>query len=275
MKILLTGEPGAGKTTLLKRFIESATDMQGFLAEEVRVDGQRVGFRLVAHTGATAMLAHVDSVSPVRVSRYGVEVDALDRFLNELPPLDPSKPIYVDEIGQMQLSSEVFRRKVATYLDAAILYIGTISLVYEDDYIHEILERRDVVRVHLTAENRDRIAEAIEGLARNVESFMALNEPQRALVTEVMQYYVGKEQYVQLRKLLKNAVKYIATGSVRVTEDGYIVAGHHDDHTVQRGENGTYVCDCDLFHGRGEFAVTGGGECSHIQAVRLYITPSL
>ncbi len=274
MRLLLTGEPGAGKTTLLKRFIESGTGMQGFLAEEVRVNGQRVGFRLVAHDGMMAMLAHVDSASPVRVSRYGVEVDALDRFLNELPPFDPSRPIYVDEIGQMQLFSETFRRRVKGYLDTARLYIGTISHVYEDDYIHEVLEREDVVRLHLTAENRDIIAEAIEGLAQNVESFMGLSDPRRAAVTEMARQYADKEEYIQLRKLLRNAIKYVATESVSGGEDAHVVVGNHGNHTVRKDKDGMYNCDCDLFLGRGEFATTAG-ECSHIQAVGLYITPSL
>lgn len=270
MKLLLTGDPGAGKTTLLRYFIDLGGDCQGFLAEEVRVDGQRTGFRLKSHDGRTATPARTDSTSTVRVSRYGVEVEAFEAFLHDLPPIDPSKPVYVDEIGQMQLSSDSFRRLVGSYLDTAKLYIGTISHVFEDDFTREVKARPDVIQLHLTVGNRQVISGVIEGLSQSVEFFMQLDDRQRLAVTAMARQYANEERYIQLRKLFKNAVKYVAIDAVRLTDDGYAVTGNHDYHQVRVAQRGEYMCDCDLFHGRGEFA-DAQGECSHIQAVKLYL----
>ena len=103
MKVLLTGEPRSGKTTLLEGFINSVPNKQGFVTREVRKDGERTGFELVSSLGQAATLASVDSDSSTRVSHYGVDLNGLDTFIAELPPIQPGNLLYIDEIGQMEL----------------------------------------------------------------------------------------------------------------------------------------------------------------------------
>ena len=48
LKLFITGDPGCGKTTLVRKVVERlgpSVPMSGFYTEEVRVEGQRRGFR--------------------------------------------------------------------------------------------------------------------------------------------------------------------------------------------------------------------------------------
>ncbi len=267
MKLLLTGKSNCGKTTLLEGFIASVPDKQGFVADEMRENGERIGFRLVSSEGNTAMLAHVDSPSEVRVSKYGVEIASLEQFLKELPPLNPSNLLYVDEIGQMQLHSEDFRNLVTYYLDEAKIYAGTLTCMYEDDFTRAVRERDDVVLLTITPENREEVKRALNSIAEGMPAFMRMSSEMQGKITAMARQYVQSENIIQLRKLFKNAVNYIAKGAVQQSDEGYTVAGNHGNHLVLINDD-HYTCDCDLFNGRAEF--TGqAGECSHIQAVKL------
>lgn len=268
MKLLLTGKSNCGKTTLLEGFIESVPNKQGFVADEMRENGERTGFRLVSSEGKTAMLANVDSPSDIRVSKYGVEIESLEQFLQELPPLNPENLVYVDEIGQMQLYSEEFKALVTRYLDEAKIYAGTLTCMYEDDFTRAVRERDDVVLLYITPENRDDVKRALQSIAEGMPAFMQMSSEMQDKITAMARQYVQNEDIIQLRKLFKNAVNYIAKGAVKQSAEGYIVAGNHGDHAVQQDAAGHYSCDCDLFNGRAEFA-GAAGECSHIQTIKL------
>jgi nucleoside-triphosphatase len=109
--LLLTGAPGTGKTTVMRRLAEQLgrKRIAGFFTEEMRTRGERRGFRLVAYDGAAAVIAHVDFPKTLRVSKYGIDVAAIDRAADAAlaPPL--SVELYlVDEIGKMECFSAVF-----------------------------------------------------------------------------------------------------------------------------------------------------------------------
>jgi nucleoside-triphosphatase len=69
--LLLTGPPGCGKTAVIHRLIERLRDLRlaGFYTQEIREQGQRVGFEAIGLSGSTAILAHVRSRSRQRVGR--------------------------------------------------------------------------------------------------------------------------------------------------------------------------------------------------------------
>jgi nucleoside-triphosphatase len=155
--LLLTGPPGVGKTTLLARVVRDLRGpvVRGFLTEELRVGRQRVGFRLVTVDGASLVLAHVDFSSRHRVSRYGVDVEALDRIVEPLLAPGPDVDVYViDEIGKMECFSTRFVDAVSTLLVQQRLLVATIAAKGEG-FISRVKARPDVEVWDVTRENRD------------------------------------------------------------------------------------------------------------------------
>ena len=128
---LLTGQPGTGKTNLIKQAIAGMRGSAGgFYTEEIRSQGVRQGFRLVTLDGQDTILAHVDIDSPYRVSKYGVDVDSLERV--GVSALRKAAQQYdlviIDEIGKMELFSANFRQTVWQIIDSGKRVLGTIML---------------------------------------------------------------------------------------------------------------------------------------------------
>jgi len=128
---LLTGRPGTGKTSLIKQAIAGMTGKAGgFYTEEIRSAGVRQGFRLVTLAGQSAILAHVNIYSPHRVSKYGVDIDNLDRVGVSalLKAAQQCDLVVVDEIGKMELFSANFREAILQIIDSGKRVLGTIML---------------------------------------------------------------------------------------------------------------------------------------------------
>ncbi len=128
---LLTGRPGTGKTSLIKQVVAEMKGWAGgFYTEEIRSQGVRQGFRLVTLDGQDAILAHVNIHSPYRVSRYGVDIDNLDRVgVSALhQAAQQCDLVVVDEIGKMELFSASFREAVLHIIDSGKRVLGTIML---------------------------------------------------------------------------------------------------------------------------------------------------
>lgn len=268
MKILLTGAPRSGKTTLLEDFIQHVPHKLGFVAREVRSNGERTGFEIVSSSGEKVLLAHENSKSEAQVGRYGVELNAFNNFLAELPAPDSDAVLYVDEVGKMQLFSDAFKVLVRQYLNAPNLYVGTISSTYENDFIAEVLERPDVILLTVNPNDRSKVKDALYGLALNTNQLQELNAQARQKLIALSQNYAQASQWLQLSKLWKNAIKYVAEKRIRqLSSTEFLVEGNTRDHKVVLSSDGMN-CDCELFHGTGVYK-DASGECSHIQTVKL------
>jgi len=268
MKILLTGKPKSGKTTLLKVLIDDTDFKQGFVTEQILKDDVRTGFELVSAEGVRETLADIDSKSHIRVSRYGVNVEQFDTFLSGLPPLAPGKLIYVDEIGQMELYSDYFKKLIETYLSAPNPYLGTITSVYTDVFVDKIINREDILLIEINDQNRSMVHDALDGFISNIGILQSLDVGMIIKLTDMAKEYVSKDRYIQLKKLFKNAVVYIAESRVTPREGSrFMVSGNHGNHNVCLTE-AKYACDCSLFNGEDKY-YGNAGECSHIQAVKL------
>jgi nucleoside-triphosphatase len=132
--LLLTGRPGTGKTSLIKQAALRMKDrVGGFYTEEIRNRGTREGFRLVTLDGEETTLAHISIRSPYRVSRYGVDIEALDRV--GVPALRRASGrnglVIVDEIGKMELFSTAFREAVLSLVNGGERVLGTVMLASE------------------------------------------------------------------------------------------------------------------------------------------------
>jgi len=156
---LLTGRPGVGKTTCLRRVLERlGRQAGGFLTEEVRVGGARVGFALVTLDGRRATLAHVERRGAPRVGKYGVDVEALDRV--GVPAIRRAVEagwwVVVDEIGKMELASAAFQTTVEDALASASPVLGTV-MAAPHPWADRIKASPGVTLIEVTAANRDRL----------------------------------------------------------------------------------------------------------------------
>ncbi len=128
---LLTGRPGTGKTSLIKQVVaQTKSTAGGFYTEEIRSRGVREGFRLVTLDGEKVILAHIDIHTPYRVSKYGVDIDSLDRVgVSALrQAAEQCDLVVIDEIGKMELFSANFRETVLQIIDHGKRVLGTIML---------------------------------------------------------------------------------------------------------------------------------------------------
>jgi len=128
---LLTGPPGSGKTSLIKQAVARLEiKAGGFYTEDIKSRGVRQGFRLVTLDGQTAVLSHLYFKSPHRVSKYGVDVESLDKVgvaaINRA--VKECELVVIDEIGKMELFSAKFREAVLNILNSGQRLLATIML---------------------------------------------------------------------------------------------------------------------------------------------------
>lgn len=131
--ILLTGQPGVGKTTAIKSIISLLGPRAGgFYTREVRARGQRTGFELVTLDGRIVWLA---SRSPAKIfeeevpfGKYRVNLRAIESF--GIPALrravKAGQVVVIDEIGPMEIVSELFCQTVLEILATDLPVLGTI-----------------------------------------------------------------------------------------------------------------------------------------------------
>ena len=130
--LFISGRPGIGKTTLIKKATEYLNkfciDYSGFITEELREKGRRVGFILrEMPRGRECILAHVNITSPYRVGKYGVNIHEFESIA--LPTIEKKVPLLViDEIGTMELFSQKFKETLKRILKGkSPLLLATIG----------------------------------------------------------------------------------------------------------------------------------------------------
>jgi nucleoside-triphosphatase len=160
---LLTGQPGTGKTRIIKQAIaEVKGKAGGFYTEEIRSQGIRQGFRLVTLDGQTAILAHINFHSPYRVSKYGVDIDSLEKVgvsaLNQA--VQECDLVVIDEIGKMELFSARFREAVQSIISSGKRLLGTIMLS-PNPYADAIKRQPQVNVITVTRANHQQMLEAL------------------------------------------------------------------------------------------------------------------
>lgn len=158
--ILITGPPRIGKTTMIIRLTAELAPFRpaGFYTSEIRDKGVRKGFELIGLGGKRSALSHVDTRSPFRVGKYGVDITAFEDFLASLPFEDPgTKFVVIDEIGKMESLSRKFRGLIENLLNSDKMVVATIAL-RGDRFIEAIKQRNDVCLFEMTEKNRSSIA---------------------------------------------------------------------------------------------------------------------
>ena len=167
--LLITGSPGSGKTTVIRKVAASLSGQRlgGFYTEEIRVRGERQGFRLVTFDGGEGVMAHVDIRGPHRVGRYGVNVSVIDALAESTLAVKEGVDVYlVDEIGKMECLSPRFVTAMRALLDSPKTVVAAIAQ-RGGGFIAEVRQRTDAELWELTRGNREEMPErALVWLAR-------------------------------------------------------------------------------------------------------------
>jgi nucleoside-triphosphatase len=159
MLTLIEARPGTGKTTTLQRLAEllrqRGVTLAGFVTEEIRERGGRMGFSIETLAGERGTLAHQNLPGPPRVGKYGVALGDFERLA--LPALRvPADAILIDELGKMELASRAFRDIVTDLVERDTPVVATVH-AFRHPFTDALKRRPDANVVHLTRENRDRL----------------------------------------------------------------------------------------------------------------------
>ncbi len=178
--VIITGQPRSGKSTLLKKVIQSLPKKVGFVTNEIRGEEDRLGFEIETNKGNKVILAHINSNTPNKVSRYFVDASVLNQVIPGISTFDIEDILYLDEIGQMQLFSERFKELTLSYLNSPNIGIFTLSKVFDDPFIKKIRERNDIILIDLLSTSRDEQEQFITKLLKKIEKARRYaQEPER------------------------------------------------------------------------------------------------
>ncbi len=164
--IMISGMPGVGKTSLLKAVLSQLSlSAGGFISEELREKGERVGFSLKTLDGEKGILAHKGRPTPHRFGKYYINIDDLEKIaVKSIEEAIESKEIIViDEIGKMELVSPLFRQATLRALDSPKPLLATLHRA-DEPFLNSIRQRADTIVFWLTPHNREEILEEILSL---------------------------------------------------------------------------------------------------------------
>lgn len=274
MIILLTGKPGIGKSTAIRNFISLNALPAEWVITEAIIDpatGTRAGFRAENSDNVERIISHkTDIESDAVVGENRVDTHAVDamfaHILNTATTRDDTLTI-VDEIGPIQLLSDTFSDSLERALSSRADIVATIH--FSDERLSRYRESPDNILLEVTELNRNILPNALVALTENSVAFHTLTSGQQALFRRLVAQYVEQAHLLQIRKLTSNAIQYVNEGNVqRINDTHWYITGRHGAHDVSLTQAGL-SCDCDLFNGRNEYTDIAG-ECSHVQAVKLF-----
>lgn len=274
MKILLTALPRTGKSTIIEKFIEKYEGKKvGILAKEIRASNdERVGFKSVDLQGNEKTFMHMSEINSDVVvgNKYKVDVSVIDDFVvSEITqPVESDTVIIVDEIGRAQSLSAKFLQAVDCLLDSNNNLLCTI--VYDnEEWARKYKEHPQVIILEVTEQNRDILPEILIAIYSNQQYFNKLNEKQKCFAINELKQFISRNELDRAKKLFKNAIQYFVLNKFKkVDSQVYSVEGNTNNHMVTIDDNGKFMCDCDLFNGKGKF-VGKTSFCSHIDTIRI------
>jgi nucleoside-triphosphatase len=135
--------------------------VSGFVTEELRESGRRVGFTVETFAGERATLAHVRFSGPPRVGRYGVDLEGFERLaLPSLSEAEAADLVVIDELGKMELASEAFRDAVSALFESETSILATVHVV-RHSFTDKLKNDASVEVLGVSRRNRDELPEQV------------------------------------------------------------------------------------------------------------------
>lgn len=234
--ILLTALPRTGKSTAIAKIVAmlGKKNCGGFYTEEIRENGERVGFKIKSLNGEEGILAYISLDSKYKISKYGVDLDTFEKIcLKEIERAissDYIKYIIIDEIGPMQLFSEKYKKMLIDLTKFNKPVIGTIFYnPYE--WLDDFKKNQNVKLVELNFENRNQ-------MPLKIVSEVNVDESLTKKIKKAKRYSKEQDRF----NFFENKIK---------------IFSEHGTRTITKN-NGNYTCDCEYYK--------DNGTCSHIIA---------
>ena len=161
--LLITGYPGIGKTTVVQKVIAMlpGDSLAGFYTKEIRENNIRKGFELVTLDGKRTVIAHTGISSVHHVSKYGIDVVAIDSIVNSILSSEQDVDIFiVDEIGKMECCSKKFIEAMEALFASEKIIVATVAMKGKG-FIAKVKNRDDIDLLEVTRNNRDFLPEKI------------------------------------------------------------------------------------------------------------------
>ena len=173
-KIFITGPPRSGKSTLIVKIIEYLKKdfkVYGFITPEITENNKRKGFNIVdLYTKKRFPLASVGNYNTnFKVGKYSVFVEDFEVYIKNL--LENMEEISnslfcIDEIGKMELYSNIFQEFLKKLFKTSNIIIATIGEKLKHPIKEYIITQPNVVLFHLNTHNRDEIFTEIVSLLK-------------------------------------------------------------------------------------------------------------
>ena len=162
VKIGITGLPEAGKTFALRKVIEMLEDdnaiVGGMLTEPILDNGEKVGFNVIDWmTKQEGVIAHKNHESKTIVGDFGINLDILETIgvgaINSAS--EDAEIIIIDEVGKIEVESDLFIDAVKRALDTDKPLILTLHKKSRNPLLQDIRRRDDVRILEVTPINRN------------------------------------------------------------------------------------------------------------------------
>jgi nucleoside-triphosphatase len=280
MKILITALPGTGKSTVIDSVVSSFPGHRhGIVAREILDEnGRRDGFASINTLGESRQfMFRTDRPTPDSVGgEFDVDIEAIDTFV--VPELqkalcDRDSLTYIDEIGRAQAKSQAFLSTVRTLFATKNNILGAI--LYDDEpWSLEFKGAPGICIIEVTAQNRNALPEILLAAFGSAPQFSCLTTEQQRRVFIQLKDLLRGSHFIAARKLFSNSIPYVVEKRIQLLKEKplsskFVVSGQSRKHIV--GWNSidkSFVCDCDLFNGRGAFK-NKSEPCSHQMSILL------
>ena len=160
--LLLTGDPGVGKTTVIIKVVEAlkaeGVSVGGMISREVREGNVRIGFEIIDSTNNKhGWLAHANQKGGPQVGKYHVNMEGLENIGVKaiIQATEKCSVVAVDEIGPMELYSQLFKQAVKQALASNKLVLAIMHAKARDPLISLAKQRDDAAIFTVTLGNRD------------------------------------------------------------------------------------------------------------------------